>query len=64
MIELMILKVCYFPMLKYTSRVFGIIGLVVSLYTHQIDYLIYALLLSLPVNIVVTLIYVIYFAKF
>lgn len=57
-------KVMYFPMLRRTLTVLGIIGLGVGLYTHQIYYIPCALILGALVNVIVVIIYVRFFAKF
>lgn len=54
----------YFLMMPYTFGLFGVIGLGISLYKHNINPLAYSFLLALPINIVVVLIYLKFFAKF
>lgn len=54
----------YFLMMPYTFDFFGVIGLGISLYKHKINPLAYSLILALPINIVIVLIYLKFFAKF
>ena len=57
-------RVMYFPMLWRTLLVLGILGLVVTLWTHQFRFLLYALLLGLPLTVIVVVVYMLFFAKF
>lgn len=57
-------QVMYFPMLWRTLLVLGILGLGVALWTRQVKFLVYTLLLGLPLNMVVVVIYMLFFARF
>ena len=56
--------VLYLPMLPYTLAFFAVVGTAVSLYKHNGKPLLYSLLMSLPANIVVVLVYLTNFAQF
>ncbi len=53
----------YMPLLPYTLLVMGALGLGVTLYTHQAKFLLYSLLLSLPLNIAVSIFFLLFVAK-
>lgn len=57
-------RVMYRPMLPRTLLVLGVLGLSTTLWTHQIMFLVYALLLGLPLNVVVVVIFMLFFARF
>ena len=58
------LRVMYLPMLWRTLLVLGILGLGAALYTHQFKFLLFALLAAFPLNVVVVVVFMIFFAKF
>lgn len=58
------IQALYLPMLPYTLLVLGTIGLGTSLYTHELRFILYSLLLGLPLNMVVIVVYLKYFAQF
>jgi len=49
----------YLPLLPYTLMVMGVPGLMIALYKHRARPLVYSLLVALPVNVIVALIYLI-----
>ncbi|KKT81879.1 MAG: hypothetical protein UW79_C0013G0006 [Candidatus Yanofskybacteria bacterium GW2011_GWA2_44_9] len=48
-----LVKAIYFPMPWRTLSVLVIVGLGVALYTHELDFLISAILLAFPINLIV-----------
>ncbi|OHA03878.1 MAG: hypothetical protein A3I44_02895 [Candidatus Sungbacteria bacterium RIFCSPLOWO2_02_FULL_51_17] len=59
-----LVRVMYLPMLFWTLLMLGVLGLGVSLYTHRMSYVLLALLLAFPLNLVVIVVYLLFIAKF